>query len=289
MAAGCADPDVVVVNSRAERIEADGKLSGIVFVSQVETRTPEGMPLVYGVRLFDCNNRPITSTDGTYEFSKGQVGARNSIMVVTSPQMFRQVSVAIPVDELHLRPNHLPAVAEIVIWDHYGRSLATRRCEIPITDTAETSPPLAQQSYIDPTKFWFVRGVGEWPSSLWGPFISEEAAGSNSWVSPEDVVALEGSLYLWFVPVQSTSKGSTIWMLACPREDQVGDLVDRAKALAMGNDDLEVGLPIMLRLGSVVTTQKIMYIFDIESVDDVAGSDEESSDPSVPPPSVPRP
>jgi len=254
---GCAQTKIVMHGSEALRVEQEGRLHEIAFLTTFEARTLANEQLVYQVRLFGRGYEPIRSADGKYELSNGQVGAARAVMVLRSPQLFQDVRVAIPARELHLQPEHLPALAEVGVFRASGECLARLGARIPIGDESDLLPPL-QRPEVDEPCYWFVRGVGRWSPLLYGPFDSEAEARENL-NSPEDVPReIGGAAYVWVVPLwEKIDTEAVEWVGPCASEDDVGQLVEVLDDVVEESGGTHVmGPPMMIRMSTWIDRQK---------------------------------
>lgn len=143
LAAGCA-PSVTFLSCRCERMEADGRLAAVEFVSTFEAHGLAGSQVVYGVRLLSADGRPVRSPDPRFRTPEGTVGAARTFIAFNDPHRFDDLRVSIPAVELELRQGDLPATAEVSVRLPDGTTLGKRTCAVPVTDAEEVLPPLEQ-------------------------------------------------------------------------------------------------------------------------------------------------
>ncbi len=203
LVAGCA-PTVQFSACRCRRLEQDGKLKALDFVSTFEATGLAKQQIVYRVRLIGRGGAPIRSADGRYQTAAGHVGAARSFIVHTESQVFPDISVAIPAGELEFTQEDVPVAAEVTVTLGGGGELARQRCAVPVTNVEEFRPPL-ERAAPDGRMFWFARPGGRaGPPLLAGPFGSAKAAARAYPAAPNSPEMRRASAYLWFVPLQRT-------------------------------------------------------------------------------------
>lgn len=264
---GCITYGVSLEGPIARRVEQEGRLQAISFTSTVEAHGMAGEQLIYAVRVFDRHGRPIQSADGQYEMEKGQVGARTSLMIATSPQIMNGVSARIPVRELHLRADYLPAFAEISVLDRFGNRLATRRMSLPITSMMEVTPPLEIPEKEDQT-FWFVRDIGPWSGAFWGPVTSANTARTLADIAEEPAVLITSSQYLWIVSFESMRASNAEFRIACLTEELMNRFLEIEAPRFEAAGEWKVGIPVKLRMERLASDRRMFGIYTEESARD---------------------
>lgn len=248
---GCLLPQVTIIQSEAQRMEENGRLKALAFLTGFEAQGLANEQLMCEVRLFGRGYRPIRSVDGRYQLADGQVGAARSVMVFRSPQTIRDVRITIPSNELHLQAEHMPAVAEIGIYRVNGECLARQGSQVPIGDAADVKPPL-ETPEADRGSHWFVKGIGRWSTLLFGPYDTEEEAFQHV-NSPSDVPReIESSAYIWIVPLTEKADPDAVeWVGPCETEEDVQQLLDVLNALVEeGGGMHDVGPPMKVRMAT---------------------------------------
>ena len=141
--AGCSSPSTVeFTRADCELRSSNGHAEAVVFRSSFTVRSVENEQLIYLVRIYGRDQKPIRSRDGKYETERGIVGATKTVMALQLDQEFRNIEVAIPVMEMGLRQEHLPPVAEIGVYRLNGECLGRIVRRIPITEMEQVLPPL---------------------------------------------------------------------------------------------------------------------------------------------------
>lgn len=121
LAAGCG-PRIEVVATRCHPVRTEDGES-VAFAATIETSGYANRQMVYRVRILDSSLRPIPSVTRRYSDAEGKVAAATSLMVLRSPWTFEDTTVAIPVPELELKPEHMPAHAEFALLTPRGEML----------------------------------------------------------------------------------------------------------------------------------------------------------------------
>lgn len=229
----------------------DGQLESIAFISRYETSGHTGDQFLYRVRVFGGDRQAIQSPDERYALNGKAVGAARAVMIVRSPQVL-DVKVAIPIRELHLTTDDLPAIAEIGLFDLDGERVAVTASRVPVDERDGLEPPLVT-SPVPSKSWWFVRGFGSSSPLLLGPFNSEmEAAGAGGFTG-ESPVELLGGDYVWAVPILESRGGDPQdWAGPCLDETDARILAEQLAEGMRRDDDTRyrIGAPVMLRVSS---------------------------------------
>lgn len=229
----------------------DGQLESVAFISRYETSGHAGNQLLYRVRVFGNDRQPIQSPDERFALNGKFVGAARAVMVVRSPQTL-EVKVAIPIRELHLTTEDLPAIAEIGLFGLDGERVAVTASRIPVDERDGLEPPLVT-SKAPAQSWWFVRGFGSTSPLLLGPFSSElEAAGAGGFTG-EEPIELSAGDYVWGVPILESRGGEPEeWAGPCLDETDARILAEQLAEGMRRDDDTRrrIGAPVMLRVSS---------------------------------------
>ena len=254
---GCAPPTVTFIFANAERREAADRLRAVAFQSAFEARGLAHEQLVYEVRLYAHDRRPVLSRDGRYELQGGHVGAARSVMVLRSRQRFTDVQVEIPADELGLQETDLPALAEIGLYDVVGNRMAAEWRRLPVNAQEVGMPPPAPLP-PDDRVFWFVDGALGWAPMLLGPYATEDEAARIALRPSETTVKIGTADYVWFVPMQKIGRSEyKQWIGPCRSETGARHVARTlTESVEQWRDDFEIGPPFMVRLGTWLARQK---------------------------------
>jgi len=261
---GCTTYGVALESPIARRVMQDGRLHAVSFTSTVEAYGMSGEQLIYAVKVFDRDGRPVRSSDGRYELDKAQVGARTSLMIATSPQIMSGVSARIPVRELHLHADQLPAFAEISVSDRFGNRLAARRMTIPVNTVMDVTPPLEIPDEEDQT-YWFVRDIGPWSGAFWGPVTSATTAKTLSDIAQEPAVLITSSQYVWVVTFESLQGPKAGFRIACLTEELMNRFLETEAPRFEDEGGWKVGIPVKLRMDRLASDQGMIGIYTEES------------------------
>jgi len=248
---GCLIPQVTIIQSEVQRLEEDGRLKALAFLTGFDAQGLANEQLMCEVRLFGRGYRPIRSTDGRYQLADGQVGAARSVMVFRSPQTIRDVRITIPSNELHLQAENIPAVAEIGIYRVTGECLARLGSQVPIREVGDVQPPL-ETPEADRGTHWFVKGIGRWSTLLFGPYDTEVDARQNV-NAPGDVPReIESTSYIWIVPLTEKADPDAVeWVGPCETEEDVQQLLEVLNALVEeGGGMHDIGPPQKIRIAT---------------------------------------
>ncbi len=220
--AGCVSPKATFLVSRCEDVREERRLTALSFVSTLEAKHLKGQQLIYRVRLFDRDRAPLRSRDGRYQGADGTVAATTTIMVLQSPQTFKDLRVSIPVRELGVPPNAPPAIAEVAVYMASGELVAKVWRTVPPLRMAEIMPPLATVPV--PVPYYFVKTTApDRLPILLGPFSRLEeaqAAVTEETGLPKRVSSDE---YLWFVPFhnpRAQHKVALVGPCSCEKDAQ---------------------------------------------------------------------
>lgn len=260
-AAGCTSPKMTFVSARCEDAREGKRLTALAFVSTLETRHLKGEQLIYRVRLFARDRRPLRSRDGHYQTSDGTVAATTTLMVLQSPQTFEDVRVTIPARELGVPPNAPPAIAEIAVYKAEGELAARVWRMLPPLSVAEIMPPLTTAPA--PVPYWFVKvtATNRLPTLL-GPFSSREeaqAAVTEGTGLPKQIHSNE---YLWFVPFHNPGAQQRIALVGpCSSEKDAQEIVGLiARTPTLAPKGWGAGAPIEVQLGQWLKEREVSQI-----------------------------
>lgn len=119
-------------------------LDAVRFTASVRTAGISDAQLIYQVRLLDARGRAVRSTNGRYQNAAGEVAAAKTFIIQQDPWTAEGLSVAIPLDELELTEDHLPAAAEFDVSTPDGPPLVrtVRRLPLHMAPPAERVGPL---------------------------------------------------------------------------------------------------------------------------------------------------
>lgn len=232
---GCASSKTTFLSARCEDHRDGTRLKELVFVSTLQVTRLKNEQLVYQVRLFDRERAPLRSRDGRYQTEEGIVAASTTIMVLQSPQTFKNMRVSIPAQELQVPPNPVPAFAEIAILKAGGEIVTRVWRTVPALRMTEIMPPLATTPA--PVPYWFVPVTDprRLPILL-GPFVSLEEAEAAVTEETGPPRQINSDAFLWFVPVYGLDveqKATLIGPLSCEADAQdVVELVVELPELA---------------------------------------------------------
>lgn len=140
MAAGCTEPNVTIMHATCAPARESGKSDSVEFVSDIETRNLDQQQLILRVNLEDSRRHPIVSSDGRFQDSAGHVAATRAFMVLQSPWTIEHAVVAIPLDQLELKPEDMPAIAVFSACLPDGTVLASSRVRLPVGTASAAFP-----------------------------------------------------------------------------------------------------------------------------------------------------
>lgn len=143
MSAGCqTGPQANMLRVQATRVEEQGRLSAVQFISDFEVSGLENNQIIYEVRLLNRSWKLIRSIDNSYASKGGYVAAAKSLMVAYPLQTFEKITVTIPANQLEIRPEDLPVTAVAAIATIDGQVLAKRAARLPISKIEDIVPPM---------------------------------------------------------------------------------------------------------------------------------------------------
>ena len=145
MLAGCA-PSARFTRVDCHPVSGGDDLEGMAFTSSVSTVAMRGRQLIYRVRLLDAADRPLRSGNDRFRDAAGDVAAAKTLMVFDSPWNFDDVTIAIPAEELEIRPQDRPVRAEFALLSPEGEVLARQVRPLPLyggpaPEFARAAPP----------------------------------------------------------------------------------------------------------------------------------------------------
>ncbi|MHC4562740.1 MAG: hypothetical protein ACYS8X_08230 [Planctomycetota bacterium] len=147
-AGGCAE-QVRFTSVEAHRLEVDGELTAVAFVSTFRTVGLADRQLVYQATLIDKDGQPITSRNRRFQTADGSVAASRTFVVHKSPQVCENFRIVIPADELEAQPHHAPVSAIISVYPPGSAPITAARCDVPIYRAkAAEAPPEAEQTAL---------------------------------------------------------------------------------------------------------------------------------------------
>ncbi len=104
----------------------------MAFTSSIETHGLAREQLIYHVGLINSRLKPIRSSNKQFRNAVGNVAASKALLVYRSPWTFESVRVAIPAEELEVRAEDLPALAEFSLSRADGTVLAREVAVLPL-------------------------------------------------------------------------------------------------------------------------------------------------------------
>ncbi len=213
LASGCVarQHPVELVNYRARPMHADERLEKVAFVATIVTRGFNDRQLVYRVRLYDRNRRPVISRDGRYQMEDGTVSASRTFMVLQLNQIFRDFRVTIPAEELELSEELLPAIVRAEVRDVQGNTLAARNYRLPLTSMMDARPPMAASAPPEVATFWFIPSADPEMPVLLGPYEEPEEAMRAVGDPTQPPQSYSEQDILWFLPWRN-SDGDGAWL-----------------------------------------------------------------------------
>jgi len=258
---GCASqPGITFESSRCEAPKEEGRVKALVFTSTFEANNLQGEQLLYQVRLFDLNRHALASRDGQYQTADGTVAATVSMMVLESPQTFKDVRVSIPSQELAVPPNNLPIFAEIAVLKAGGERVAISWCPVPRLRMAELMPPLGA---APPIPYWFVRhnDPNRLPILL-GAFASMAEAQAAMVDSSDPPKQVNSDQYLWFVPFHSQHPDQNAILVGpCFSEEDAREIASLYESTpALKSKGLVAGAPIEVQVGQWLKEREVSQI-----------------------------
>ena len=128
---GCAGPQISFLRSQSSVVGTPHGGKAVRFDASVSVSGMAGKQLVYRVELRDRSGKAIQSRDGKYCWRDGTVAAARTFFVRYPVQIFGDLHVAIPTDQLDYSAADEPVSAEVGILTPSGDVLATSRCDMP--------------------------------------------------------------------------------------------------------------------------------------------------------------
>jgi len=250
-ASGCAQNGAEFVAVRCVPQAGPQRVEAFSFQAVADVRGYEGQQVVYKVEVVDYRGQPIRSGDTRYATTDGNVAASRSYLVADTPQRLDRLRVSIPVDELELEQNHLPAGARFTVADAAGQVLATAYCQVPIRTEREIRPPMDEDAAEpEPRELWFVRPGKDdrWPIFR-GPYETPVQLREAEGTDKIRTVRLSDADYFWFVPLRLRREPQeTRFVGPCVHEDAAQQIADTLSGKRGHREIQAVDPPVRLRL-----------------------------------------
>jgi nucleoid-associated protein YgaU len=146
--AGCGPPSARFLRADCIREPSDDGGESIAFISTVRISNVTDDQILYWVKLVNARNEPIPSSDDSYRDAEGGVSAGRTFMVPQPNWEFERLRVAIPIEQLEIRPADVPVSVEFAVCRPDGTVLASE--QVPLSRPRDERAASARGSSREP-------------------------------------------------------------------------------------------------------------------------------------------